>query len=89
MVDRAQQVKELESRLVDRINEILSGIKVVKSFAREPHELERFADVGRETMLARLRYTWQESLFTWIVAAITLEWHGLGTRGRRAARAAG
>jgi ABC-type multidrug transport system fused ATPase/permease subunit len=45
---------------------------VVKSFAREPHELERFADTGRETMSARLRYTWQESLFTWIVAAITL-----------------
>ena len=68
MVDRAQQVKELESRLVDRLYEILSGIKVVKSFAREPHELERFADAGRETMSARLRYTWQESLFTWIVA---------------------
>jgi len=65
-------VKELESRLVDRVYEILSGIKVVKSFAREPHELERFADIGRETMSARLRYTWQESLFTWIVAAITL-----------------
>ena len=72
MVDRAQQVKELESRLVDRLYEILSGIKVVKSFAREPHELERFADIGRETMSARLRYTWQESLFTWVVAAITL-----------------
>jgi ATP-binding cassette subfamily B protein/subfamily B ATP-binding cassette protein MsbA len=72
MVNRAQQVKELESRLVDRVYEILSGIKVVKSFAREPHELERFADVGRETMSARLRYTWQESLFTWVVGAITL-----------------
>ena len=72
MVNRAQQVKELESRLVDRVYEILSGIKVVKSFAREPHELERFADVGRETMSARLRYTWQESVFTWVVGAITL-----------------
>ena len=45
---------------------------MVKSFAREPHELERFADVGRETMSARLRYTWQESVFTWVVGAITL-----------------
>ena len=89
MVDRAQQVKELESRLVDRLYEILSGIKVVKSFAREPHELERFADVGRETMSARLRYTWQESLFTWVVGAITLEWHGRRARRRRAARPSG
>jgi ATP-binding cassette subfamily B protein/subfamily B ATP-binding cassette protein MsbA len=72
MVDRAQRVKELESKLIDRLYEILSGIKVVKSFAREPHELERFADSGRETMSARLRYTWQESVFTLAVAVITL-----------------
>ena len=44
-------MKELESKLVERLYEILSGIKVVKSFAREPHELERFADTGRETMI--------------------------------------
>jgi len=72
MVDRAQRVKEMESKLVDRLYEILSGIKVVKSYAREPHELERFAGTGRETMAARLRYTWQESMFTWVVALITL-----------------
>jgi ATP-binding cassette subfamily B protein len=72
MVDRAQRVKELESKLIDRLYEILSGIKVVKSFAREPHELERFADSGRETMTARLRYTWQESVFTLAVGTITL-----------------
>jgi ATP-binding cassette subfamily B protein/subfamily B ATP-binding cassette protein MsbA len=72
MVDRAQRVKELESRLVDRLYETLSGIRVVKSFAREPHELDRFAMVGQETMTARLRFTWQESAFTVVVAAITL-----------------
>jgi ABC-type multidrug transport system fused ATPase/permease subunit len=72
MVDRAQHVKELESRLIERIYEILSGIRVVKSFAREPHELERFADSGRETMTARLKYTWHESVFTLAVAVITL-----------------
>ena len=71
MVNRAQ-VKELESSSSIGCMRILSGIKVVKSFAREPHELERFADVGRETMSARLRYTWQESVFTWVVGAITL-----------------
>ena len=51
---------------------ILSGIKVVKSFAREPHELGRFGEAGHQTMTARLRFTWQESLFGLVVAAITL-----------------
>ena len=35
MVDRAERVKELESKLVERLYEILSSIKVVKGFARE------------------------------------------------------
>ncbi len=72
MVDRAQRVKELESKLIERMFEILSGIKVVKSFAREPHELGRFGEAGHHTMTARLRFTWQESLFGLVVAAITL-----------------
>jgi ABC-type multidrug transport system fused ATPase/permease subunit len=72
MVDRAERVKELESKLVERLYEILSSIKVVKGFAREPHELQRFKSVGHETMSARLHYTWQESLFTLVVTAITL-----------------
>jgi ATP-binding cassette, subfamily B, bacterial len=72
MIDRAERVKELESKLVERLYEILSSIKVVKGFAREPHELQSFKSAGHETMSARLRFTWQESLFTLIVTAITL-----------------
>jgi ABC-type multidrug transport system fused ATPase/permease subunit len=72
MVDRAERVKQLESSLVERMFEILSSIRVVKSFAREPHELDRFNRVGAETMGARLRLTWQESLFTIALSAITL-----------------
>jgi len=72
VVDRAEHVKELESKLVERIYEILSSIKVVKSFAREPHELQKFRRSGHETMTARLRFTWQESVFTLIVTAITM-----------------
>jgi ATP-binding cassette subfamily B protein len=72
MVDRAERVKELESKLVERLYEILSSIKVIKSFAREPHELQRFSTSGAETMHARLRLTWQESVFTLAVTAITL-----------------
>jgi ATP-binding cassette subfamily B protein/subfamily B ATP-binding cassette protein MsbA len=72
MIDRAERVKELESKLVERLYEILSSIKVVKGFAREPHELQSFKSAGNETMSARLRFTWQESLFTLVVTAITL-----------------
>jgi ATP-binding cassette subfamily B protein len=72
MIDRAERVKQLESKLIQRVYEILSSIKVVKSFAREPHELERFSRTGVDTMSARLRYTWQESLFTLLVSAITM-----------------
>ncbi len=48
MIDRAERVKELESSLVERMFEILSSIKVVKSFAREPYELRRFETAGAE-----------------------------------------
>jgi ATP-binding cassette, subfamily B, bacterial len=72
MVDRAERVKALESSLVERMYEILSSIKIVKSFARERHELARFGAAGEDTMHARLRLTWQESLFSVVVTAITL-----------------
>jgi len=72
MVDRAERVKALESSLVERMFEVLSSVKVIKSFAREGHELARFRAAGDDTMRARLRLTWQESLFSVVVTAITL-----------------
>ncbi len=35
MVDRAEKVKQAESSLVERMFEVLSSVRVVKSFARE------------------------------------------------------
>ena len=72
MSDRAEQVKALESSLIERSFEILSSIAAVKSFSREHHELSRFSRNGRATMQARLTLTWQESLFSVAVTAITL-----------------
>ena len=72
MTDRAERVKALESSLIERAFEILSSIKAIKSFARERYELGRFTQAGAETMAARLRLTWQESLFSVMVSAITL-----------------
>lgn len=72
MVERAEQVKQAEATLVDRMFEILSSVRVVKSFARERHEVGRFTDAGTATRLARLRLTWQESYFAMALSLITL-----------------
>ncbi|MET0215256.1 MAG: ABC transporter ATP-binding protein [Vicinamibacterales bacterium] len=72
MTDRAEQVKARESGLIERAYEILVSVRAVKSFARERQELAKFAKAGDETMKARLRLTWQESLFSVAVTAITL-----------------
>jgi ABC-type multidrug transport system fused ATPase/permease subunit len=72
MTDRAESVKAQESTLNERAYEILSSIAAVKSFAREEHELGRFSRAGEATMRARLRLTWQESVFSVSVTAITL-----------------
>jgi ATP-binding cassette subfamily B protein/subfamily B ATP-binding cassette protein MsbA len=72
MTDRAERVKQQEATLLERAFEILSSIAAVKSYARERYELKRFDRVGEETMNARLRLTWQESLFSVWVTTITL-----------------
>ena len=72
MHDRAEAVKQRESRLIERAFEILSSIAAVKSFTRERHEQSRFSAVGADTMQARLGLTWQESRFSVTVTAITL-----------------
>ena len=72
MLERAERVKTLESTLIQRAFEILSSVAAVKSFTRERHELARFSSSGDDTMRARLRLTWQESVFSVVVTAITL-----------------
>ena len=72
MLERAERVKGLEATLIERAFEVLSSVAAVKSFTRERHELEHLARVGDDTMRARLKLTWQESLFSVAVTAITL-----------------
>jgi ATP-binding cassette subfamily B protein len=69
---REEQVKELESKLVERLYETFSAMRLVKSFAREPHETARYAAAGDRTKDARIALTWQQSLFSAIVTAITI-----------------
>jgi len=72
LVNREERVKELESKLLERLYETFGAMRLVKSFAREPHELQRYARAGDTTMSARIAITWQQSLFSVVVSTITI-----------------
>jgi ATP-binding cassette subfamily B protein/subfamily B ATP-binding cassette protein MsbA len=72
LVNREERVKELESKLLSRLYETFGAIRLVKSFSREAHELNRYVDAGQTTMNARIAITWQSSLFSVVVSTITI-----------------
>src|SRR6266542_6060254 len=72
LVNREERVKELESTLLSRLYETFGAMRLVKSFAREAHELGRYAAAGETTMNARIAITWQQSVFGVVVSAITI-----------------
>src|SRR4051812_23935396 len=77
LVSREERVKELESKLLDRLYETFSAMRLVKSFAREPFEAGRYAEAGENTMNARISVTWQQSLFSVAGSTITIIGTGL------------
>jgi ABC-type multidrug transport system fused ATPase/permease subunit len=72
LVNREERVKELESKLLERLYETFGAMRLVKSFAREKHELGRYTKAGETTMNARIAITWQQSMFSVVVGAITI-----------------
>jgi ATP-binding cassette, subfamily B, bacterial len=72
LVNREERVKEFESKLLQRLYESFGAMRLIKSFAREPHELARYARAGDTTMNARIAVTWQQSLFSVVVSTITI-----------------
>jgi ATP-binding cassette subfamily B protein len=72
LASREEGVKELESKLIERLYEVFGAIRLVKSFAREPYESARYASAGDRTMQARISVTWQQSMFGVVVGTITL-----------------
>ena len=72
LVQREERVKEFESKLLERLYETFSAMRLVKGFAREPYESDRYAKAGEQTMHARIAITWQQSLFSVIVTTITI-----------------
>jgi ABC-type multidrug transport system fused ATPase/permease subunit len=57
---------------VERLHEIFSAIRLIKSFARETHETGRYRVAGDQTKGARIALTWQQSLFSVAVTTITI-----------------
>jgi ATP-binding cassette subfamily B protein/subfamily B ATP-binding cassette protein MsbA len=72
LVANEERVKEHESKLIERLLESFGAMRLIKSFAREPYEAERYATAGDKTMHARIALTWQQSLFSVIVTTITI-----------------
>jgi ABC-type multidrug transport system fused ATPase/permease subunit len=72
LVNREERVKELEAKLLGRLYETFGAMKLVKSFARETFELQRYKTNGVTTMDARIAITWQQSLFSVVVSTITI-----------------
>jgi ABC-type multidrug transport system fused ATPase/permease subunit len=70
--NQEERVKELESNLVARLYEVFSAIRLVKSFAREPHETKRYEEAGERTMRARVAVTWQQSMFSMMIGLTTI-----------------
>jgi ATP-binding cassette subfamily B protein/subfamily B ATP-binding cassette protein MsbA len=69
---REDVVKELESKLISRLYESFSSIRLIKSFAREVFETRRYAAAGEKTMMGRIAITWQQSVFGVAVGTITV-----------------
>jgi ATP-binding cassette subfamily B protein len=69
---RAERAKQLESAVITRLYESLSAIRLVKMFAREEYELDRFNGVAHEAMRERAALTMQESFFSFLVSSTTI-----------------
>ena len=71
MQPRARRAKELESAMVQRLHESLAAIRLVKSYAREDYEQDRFSTAAGRALDARIATTKQESLFAAVVTSMT------------------
>jgi ATP-binding cassette subfamily B protein len=68
----AERVKTLESQAMARAYESFATIRLVKSFARESHERQRFAGVTGAAMQARVELSGREALFSLSVGMLTV-----------------
>jgi ATP-binding cassette subfamily B protein/subfamily B ATP-binding cassette protein MsbA len=70
--ERSEKVQAMETRIYNLVHEVFSSIKLVKAFSREQYERQKFVNHGTDTLRERLEVTFQESLFSFAVTALTL-----------------
>ena len=68
----AQLAKELEAAMVQRLHESMTAIRLVKTYAREDFESQRFSSAADRALAARLGTTRQETLFSATVSSLTI-----------------
>jgi ABC-type multidrug transport system fused ATPase/permease subunit len=68
----AERAKQLESAMVQRLHDSMTAIRLVKSYAREDFEAQRFSSAANRSLTARLDTTRQETLFSATVGALTI-----------------
>ena len=68
---QSRQVKRLESGAMSVVQEALGATRVVRAFGREEHEESRFVHHFRESMWARIRYSFSSSKYALLVGMIT------------------
>jgi ATP-binding cassette, subfamily B, bacterial len=60
---RYQHLKELESRTLRTVQEVLTSLRIVKAFGREEEGQERFVQQSNQGMMARIRLSFAEGAF--------------------------
>ncbi|MEN3337196.1 MAG: hypothetical protein V7647_872, partial [Acidobacteriota bacterium] len=73
----AERTRVLESRMTARLHESFAAIRLVKSFAREPYEGQRFSGAANEAMRARVVLSTREAIFSSVIGTLTV----VGTSG--------
>ncbi len=67
---RSTEIQKSQSRLSTFVQEAFSGIRVLKSFTREPESIERFAQESNEYKKQSLKLTRVQALFFPLVLAL-------------------
>lgn len=70
MRTQAREVKKLESGALSVVQEVLTGLRVVKAFGREESEQDRFVGRSSAGMRARVRLRLVEGAYALLVGAI-------------------
>jgi ATP-binding cassette, subfamily B, bacterial len=72
--ERSRDVKKLESGALSVVQEVLTGLRVVKAFTQEEREQDRFHARASDGMAARVRLVFEQSVYSLAVGGVV----GLG-----------